>query len=487
MVTKKSFNPSNLVMIGVGALACFAGIITPYYVNKLGGGMVALFALPFLLVLSALFIADRKALLLVILITRSAGDLLLESMRSSFGEQALGPGAVINACVILLAMTLVFEKPQVVSGKMALAWLGFFVTALYGIALSPQKGDAFRLYLTWLSNFSIFISAFYVVRSIDDFRYCIRLILWSSVAPAAYALYEIATAFGSDWAAFRLHSTFTHANIYAFYLMLVLCLGFYLIKSQVATASAASNITLTLYLFILLGMLVLTQTRSAWFVSIAIFALYGWLFQRRYLFYLVLIFLAGLLVPAVRERLLDLSDAREFGHQAKLNSFAWRLALWGAALEWMEPQRYLLGYGIGSFRENTVTFFSRSAGLKWDAHNVYVQWFFDVGLLGLAAYLWIHGRLLYLLRPLRTIDPLAAFITFSMTGSYLMVSLSDNMMFYLVFNWYYWFAIGAASALVHVHALPPAKCGPRSPPALNLKVREPGMRRVAERTNNDSP
>ena len=150
MLTRKSFNTGNLAIIGVGALACFAGVITPYYVNKLGGGMVALFALPFLLVLSGLFIADRKALLLVILITRSAGDLLLESMRSSFGEQALGPGAVINACVILLAMVLVFEKPQAVSRKMALAWLGFFVTGIYGIAvcaavnLSPDPAQALK-------------------------------------------------------------------------------------------------------------------------------------------------------------------------------------------------------------------------------------------------------------------------------------------------------------------------------------------------------
>jgi len=93
-----------------------------------------------------------------------------------------------------------------------------------------------------------------------------------------------------------------------------------------------------------------------------------------------------------------------------------------------------------------------SDGIKWDAHNVYVQWFFDVGLLGLAAYIWIHGRLLYMLRPLFAIDRLAAFITICTIISYLLVSLSDNIMFYLVFNWYYWFSIGAACALVHMHA-----------------------------------
>lgn len=485
MLTNKYFNITNLALIGACALACFAGIITPYYVNMIGGGMVALLALPILLVLCALFIADRRALLLIILITRSAGDLALESMRSSFGDQVLGPGALINACVILLALTLVFEKPKVVPKQMALAWLSFFITALYGIAMSPQKGDALRMYLTWLSNFSIFISAFYVVRSIDDLRFCVRLIVWSSAAPAAYALYEIASAFGSDWNSFRLQSTFTHPNIFAFYLVLIICLGFYLIKSKAATASVAGNFMLTLYLFVLVGMLVLTQTRSAWFAILAIFSIYGALFQRRYIFFLILIFLVLLLVPPVRERLLDLNEGNELGQQAKLNSFAWRLSLWESAIKWMEPQRYLFGYGIGAFRENTLTFFSRSAGIKWDAHNVYVQWFFDVGLVGLAAYLWIHARLLYLLRPLGEIDRLAAFITVSMVSSYLIVSFSDNLMFYLVFNWYYWFAIGAASALVSVHALPLTERSPRWPPAAKQKIHGTGKGRAMERPNND--
>jgi O-antigen ligase len=485
VLTKKRFNITNLALIGVSSVACFAGIITPYYVNMTGGGMVALLALPILLVLCAVFIADRRVLLLIILITRSAGDLAFESLRSSFGEQAIGPGAMINAFVILLALTLVFEKPKVVPKQIALAWLGFFITALYGIALSPQKGDALRLYLTWLSNFSIFIGAFYIVRSIEDFRFCVRLILWSSAAPAVYALYEIAAAFGSDWNAFRLQSTFTHPNIFAFYLILVICLGFYLIKSKVTTEAAASNFMLTLYLFILAGMLVLTQTRSAWFASLVIFALYGIFFQRRYIFFLILIFLVCLLVPAVRERLLDLNDGNELGQQAKLNSFAWRLSLWESAIKWIEPQRYVFGYGIGAFRENSVTFFSRSGGMKWDAHNLYIQWFFDVGLLGLAAYLWIHARLLYLLQPLRVIDRLAAFITVSIIGSYLVVSFSDNMMFYLVFNWYYWFAIGAASALVSAHVLPPAERSPRWP-SVKQKFCGTGKGRAVERTINDS-
>jgi len=350
-------------------------------------------------------------------------------------------------------------------------WLGFFLTGLCGIALSPVKGDAFRLYLTWLSNFSIFISAFYVVRSVKDFQFCARLILWSSILPAIYALYDIAANFGAAGEAFRLRSTFMHPNIFAFYLMLVVFLGFYLIKATQAESSVTRNVGRSLYLLFLLALLVLTQTRSAWLACAAVFVAYGMLFERRYLFYITTVSLLSLLVPAIHDRLIDLASGNEIVHQAKLNSFAWRLALWQSALEWMTPGRYLLGYGIGSFRENAPTFFAYSAGIKWDAHNVYVQWFFDVGVLGLATYLWIHGRLIYMLRPLFAIDRLAAFITFSIIISYLLVSFSDNMMFYLSFNWYFWFAVGAACALVCASPGPSAEPVPERRPSRMARAR----------------
>lgn len=435
----------------LGACALGAGIGIPIYVGEFGESTAAMFALPLLLLLSALFVINRTWLLLLILMTRAAADIVLESTRTS----GIGAGALINACVIMLTLTLVFEKPRAVPPKMLGAWLAFFLTALYGVALSPDPGDAVRFCLTWLSNFAVFVAAFHVVRSADDFRFVVRLILWSSVLPCLYALYEIATGFSGS-GEFRLQGTFTHANIFAFYLMLVVSLGFYMVKSR-PPGLAVRHALLSAYLFFLLGLLILTQTRSAWIACVAVFFFYGLMFQRRYLLYLMLALGLGLLLPAVQERLVDLASAEVMAHQAKMNSFAWRLSLWESALLWMEPLRYPFGYGIGAFRENAPVFFAQGDGIRWDAHNVYVQWFFDVGLIGLAAYLWIHGRLLSQLVPLFGIDRLLGFIIVALIASYLFVSLSDNMMFYLAFNWYFWFAVGAACAVAHVHASPPAE------------------------------
>lgn len=445
----------NAVGLAVAVACCIAvilGIFIPLYLDALGGNMTTLLALPLLMALGAVFLIDRKALLLLILLTRASLDLVLESARSSSASHALGLGAIINAVVILLTIMLVFGNPKSIPKKTLTPWIAFFLVSVYGIAVSPQVGDATRLCLAWLSNLAIFISAFYMIRSNKDFRFYMRLILWSSVIPAVYAIYDIAANFGAAGESARLKSTFTHANIFAFYLCLVVFVGFYLIKTEKNKSSAMNNAVRAGYVLYLLALLVLTQTRSAWMACILVFAAYGVMFERRYLAYLAAAFLLSLLVPTIRDRLADLASGNELVHQAKLNSFAWRLALWSSALEWMSPRHYALGYGIGSFRENAPVFFNLSAGLNWDAHNVYVQWFFDMGALGLAAYLWIYARLLQFLRPLFAADRLAAFVATSMLVSYLLISLSDNMMFYLVYNWYFWFAIGAACALVHAQA-----------------------------------
>jgi O-antigen ligase len=319
--------------------------------------------------------------------------------------------------------------------------------------IAPVKGDAIRLYLALISYFSIFISAFYFVRSRDDFNRCVRIILWSSVLPALYALVDIAIhggVTGPNGA--RLQSTFSHPNIFAFYLTLVVSLGLYVLKSEPATLSVPNRVIVTGYMFLLLALLVLTQTRSAWLACFLLFAAYGLFFERRYLLYLVLLSLFALLIPSVRDRVLDLGAGNEVIQYAKLNSFAWRVYLWESGFRWMRPPHYLLGYGLDSFQHYSPTFFPLAGKTNFNAHNIYVQWLFELGAFGLLAYLWLYGRLLWALKKMLPKDKLGGFILIALVIQYLMVSFSDNMASYLAFNWYFWFVAGAACALVAADA-----------------------------------
>jgi O-antigen ligase len=271
------------------------------------------------------------------------------------------------------------------------------------------------------------------------------------VIPAAYALVELATGGGHAFGyGLRLKGTFTHPNIFAFYLVLIISLTLYMLKSGEKARQIEKSIALSLYMILLLALLVMTQTRSAWIACFALFVIYSLIFERRYLVYLALVPVVALFIPSVQERLLDLNAGNEYVQYANLNSFAWRRLIWETGLKWMSPSHYFFGYGLESFRPYSLVFFpmANATGYGSGAHNVYVECLFELGVIGLLAYLFLFGRLMLMLRPMFAIERLAGFISFAVILSYLIVCFSDNMLGYLSFNWYFWFFVGAATALV---------------------------------------
>jgi hypothetical protein len=372
-----------------------------------------------------------------------------DATRMSIGPMQVGVGFFINVAVIMIAALLVFERPALLPKRMFMLWLPLLLLGAVGVAMSPAIGDALRAYLAQLSYCAVFVAAFYVVRTPEDFKRCVRIVLWSSVLPLLYALVDIALkggVHGPNGA--RLQSTFSHPNIFAFYLNLVIALAFYVLKSDTYKLERGQRLGLGMYMLLLVAMLALTQTRSAWIACAALFVGYGLLFERRYLLYMALVPLVALAIPDVRDRLLDLGAGNEVKLYAKLNSFAWRLYIWESGLNWMTPSRYLLGYGLESFQFWSPTFFPLAGTTHFGAHSMYVQWLFELGALGLAACLWLYGRAMWTLKRLVSSNRLGAFVLIVMLLQYLIVSASDNMAAYLAFNWYFWFAMGAGCALV---------------------------------------
>ncbi|WP_426112977.1 O-antigen ligase family protein [Massilia sp. PWRC2] len=430
-------------------LAIAIGLAIPAFVGAVDGRPAHALALPALLLLGMLLLYSRVLLLTAILLLRAAGDVFFDSTRVALGSVQIGVGGLINAFVIVIAILLVLEQPRLLPKKVALLWLPFLLAGLAGVLLAPAPGDAVRLYLAQVSYCAVFVSAFYIVRTLDDFKRCVRIVLLSSLLPLLYGVVDIAVqggVHGPNGA--RLQSTFAHPNIYAFYLTLVVALGFYVLKSATYRLSAWQRVGLSAYLLLLLVMLALTQTRSAWIACFGLFFVYGLLFERRYLLYLLLIAVLALLIPEVRERVLELGSGNQVRQYAKLNSFAWRLYIWESGLAWMRPSHYLFGYGVDAFAYYSPTFFPLAGKTHFGAHNVYIQWLFELGAIGLLAYLWLFARLLGMLKSLLGVDRLAGFIVIALVLQYLAVSVSDNMAAYLAFNWYFWFVAGAACALL---------------------------------------
>ena len=319
---REPFGVPTWTIMALVVLSLSVGAVIPMFGDSMGYQFGRLAALPALLLLGVLLIYDYKKLVMLILLFRSVGDMVLESTQFGIGSVRMGIGGLINLFVIIIACMMVMEKPKAFPGRLARYWLPFVLMMSVGLVLSYEKTNALKMYLGIVSNFAIFLIAIYTVRSNEDFNKAIRLVMYSSLLPTLYAVVDIALHMrGGD---FRLQSTFSHPNVLAFYLTLVLVLGLYMLKSPLYNITPRGRIAVCLYMPMLMVQLLLTQTRSAWLACFLVFVLYALIFKRSYLLYLLLLPLL-LFVPSVNERLMDLGQGNEVVRNAQLNSFAWRV------------------------------------------------------------------------------------------------------------------------------------------------------------------
>lgn len=443
---RNPFRPTYVIVALMFLIALFLGLFTPLFVALADGKPAKLAALPAAMIFGLMLLYDRRLSLLIIMLFRSSADNMLELTRFSLGSYPLGVGALINGCVILIAMLLVLEKPKQAPASAYSAWLPFLALLAVGVMFSPVKGEALRMYLVMLSYFAVFVAGFHCVDNRLQFRQCIKLIVWSSAIPVLYSAVDMGLHHSIP--GYRLRSTFGHPNVLAFYMTVVISLAFYLLKTLPTGAKLRHKIFLSLYLVLLLGVLALTKTRSAWAATAISFGLYALLFERRYLLYMFLLSAVALMIPGVLDRFTDLEQGNTVGTYANLNSFAWRVYLWQTALDWMARSTYLFGNGFQSFKEYSVIFFPFAGGTNWGAHSVYVQLLFELGVIGVLAFGWLYLRVLKELFKLIKIDKLAAFSLIVVVVNFLICCFSDNMLDYLVYAWYLWFAVGAGCALL---------------------------------------
>ena len=310
-----------------------------------------------------------------------------------------------------------------------------------------------RLAFVLLSYWSFFIIPFFIWRSQDDVSRFVMLVIGSSAIPSLYALVDIARGL-SDMADFRLQSTFSHANIYAFYLVLLLGLALYVRSSRIIRVTPQVRLLVTLYIPFLIVLLMLTKTRSAWMACGLIFLVYAIRVDRKFLAGFLLIPVLVVANPSVIDRLTDITEPTEIdsltqlNDSTRLNSYEWRKVLWESAIPQI-IEKPLLGHGLESFKPSTPSFFPLIGPEGIDGHNFYLQIGFEMGLLGVFALVWLLGSVARQILKGRRYDPPGVLIILCILIGYMLECYSDNMHFYLSFNWYFWFVIGTICAWVY--------------------------------------
>lgn len=452
--------PSLLVMLLV-MLAVFAAALVLGQVSSIAGTMFSqrpllLAGLPMVLLLGLFFLLNRPLLLMVILLARAGLDPILDMTKLPIGG-GMGIGAILNGLILVLTVSMVLEKgPK----RLKLAWfiLPFVLIMAVGVARSPQTGEAFKAMLSIVTCYSAFVIGTYMSGSKEKADNVIKIILYSSFLPSLMGLVMWVTDFRfatsqsfdgfEDAEAGRFSGPFTHPNILAFYTLVVMAATLYLWRTYRHTNKLWVNMAAPVYLLVLVLFMLLTKTRSAWAACAMLFFLYGVFFERRFLVYLGVGLLCSLAVPSVQERVADALQETSYLQYAKLNSYAWRTLLWEQALAWLPPNKYLTGMGFASFKHYSAEFFEMGRGIGVGAHNVYLEAFFELGAVGLLAFVLMlaYPALRIALRVLRVYRMLGAMAILVIT-LYALICYSDNMQFYLVVNLYFWLLVGAVMSV----------------------------------------
>lgn len=393
-----------------------------------------------------------RAVVVAILLSRASSDPIFNLMGGEAGSSSVGVGALVNVLAIAIAFALFVQAPLRAPFPVIAVWAPFLLIAFGSTLYAPDFKAAARLAFVLLSYWAFFAIPFFILRSSLDVSRFVLVVIGSSIPPTLYAFVDIVRGL-SNLDDFRLQSTFAHPNIYAFYLVLVLGLALYVRASRIVRMTPRIHLLVTLYIPLLTTFLLLTKTRSAWVACGLIFLVYALKIDRRFLAAFLLVPVLFVANPSLIDRLTDVTAAAEvdsfeqLNESTRLNSYVWRQALWESAIPQILEQP-LLGHGLESFKPSTPTFFPLIGPQGIDGHNLYLQTSYEMGLLGGLTLAWLFGWLAYrFARALRR-DPLGLLIILSILMAYVLESYSDNMHFYLSFNWYFWFVMGTIYAWI---------------------------------------
>ncbi|MCR4336919.1 MAG: O-antigen ligase family protein [Candidatus Omnitrophica bacterium] len=383
--------------------------------------------------------------LAILLLSRPLLDLLLNLTKVSVGGEEMGIGALLNLVIIIMAVFMAFYYSTFPHReKTVLCWIIFLALMLVAVVNSPFQGRAIRLYFNYVSYFSMLLIPFLVIKTKEDWVFWMKILAGSFVLPILFANFDLARG-GQYYASagMRIAGTFTHPNILAFYLVLGLTIYFYLLKDNPLKLKPRWIWALKILMLNMIVLLIATKTRNAWVACFGGFFIYGWFKDQKFLLVLFLFVVGLLLIPPVQERVMTVVSKSQSSDYQGINSWEWRREMWKSSLPRI-AERPLQGYGLTSFKPMSEQF--SDVGRNMGAHNVYLEVLFETGIFGLLSFiaLFLSPLIIFskkMFQDNQTSAKLAAILV-GYIVSYMIICSADNLLYYLVLNWYVWFFLG---------------------------------------------
>lgn len=402
--------------------------------------------------LVSLALARFEMFVLALLVSRASLDALKFGSSSVLDPAALVGMLFLGAGVVwLLAQWR--EAGRIELGPLGRAAVAFAGAAAIGGIVAPAYWPAL---VEWTRVASVCVMLLVVERAARKRLYR-RQVVAAAAAAAAVPLVVAAWQAWSGAGLFdaggfgRVRGTFTHSNPLAAFLALLVVMAFaYAVHLRAPRGRA--------WAWAVLGVcslgLFATYTRAAWLAAlVGILVVAGSLGRRALAVAAAVLVAVVLTVPGVSLRFSDLAeDSTARGEPG--NSLTWRTEYWGDALD-LAATSPITGIGLKQVAAQTLE--------GKQPHNDFLRAYVELGLLGLAAYLWLTWQILATgvrsMRATRAGPPEDRALAVGYTGAaagYVLMSLVANLMSQVVVGFYFAAFAGAAAALLRHRTEVPA-------------------------------
>ncbi len=422
------------------------------------GGVNYMAALAIVGVGGGLFLANPRAFILAFLVLIALRNFVAGGERMGGDNINFDLGGLANALAtgIGLVYFLVLWKNPFKGRSLTLAY-GVFL-ALFAISISWAPD--FRWAIRFVTRLSAPFFTYLIISDMLDrrmVRQVIGAIYASSVIPIVYGFYQWITGSGNDFTEGynRVNSSFFHPAHFSMYLTFLFCLAYAELLDPIAKNRALRLV----YIVLICALEVSTYTRISWLAMGFCFVYLSWVYHKRTyivigaaLGFVTLLAMGG----GILERITSVGDILSSENIYDLNSsVGWRLYFWDeiARRFWDAPW---FGFGAGSSVMLGVELF----GLEAAPHNGYLRVLYETGIVGMAAFLWVLGVMLWQgVRLVRSkLDnrlTLISHVYVTMTVTYALLNLTDNILEYYEVAIYQW----AILSLVEYNNLHAARAG----------------------------
>jgi O-antigen ligase len=440
-----NLNRQKLIFLALGSYSLFAIFITFLWLGEL----INLFLL--LSAVAIFFYSLFKPLygFFILLLFRTTFD-YIGSEQELFNIFSISISFTFLLGTILISLALAeIIKHQNKAFKAAIfwPWLIFLAANIFLSFFSFDKQASLVNFFRLLSFFSAFVFGYFIFNTSAKLTNLARAIIFSAIIPASVAWWQLMNRTGFyDGTQWRLDGTFTHPNMLAIYLVLVISLTLFVALNL--RKNAVERIPYALLVIFFSIPLLFTYTRVAWLaLAFILFAVGVYRFRKLLLISIVSVALLYFFAPFFQDRVSTLSSI------GTTDSSSWRLDLWRDIWGYIKTNPWF-GYGPGT----AAVFLGKNIPrllTDTEPHNDYLRVWLESGIFVLLSYLWIfidylkrmvRGFKLENKPRLKMLIFFLIFFTISLGGA----SMTDNILKDAVMQWEFWALSGGVFAAINL-------------------------------------